>query len=325
MAPSFVRTVFRRFLLSLFLLSGLSGTANAVIVAYGDGTQNSTAPADNFGFANVGTVGGASGVYLGNGWMLSAYHVVANGVGGFNIGSVTLAGITYAADAATAARLANQDQSPADLAVFRLTSIPEGLPSVSIASTAPVAGSSVSMAGHGPDRAVNQTHWNIDTSTNPDTWTETTGSGDAQGYFWLNTFTTRWGINQVATFSGGSTTNTIDDGSGTTNAFFTTFNNSALLFPNEAQAGVGDSGGGVFRKTLTGSWELSGTMLAIGTLDGQPGNTAVFGDATYAADLSTYRSQILALTSVPEPVAGTLLLFSLPLLLRRRRAGRLQY
>ena len=32
------------------------GTANAVVVATGDGTQNTTAPSDDFGFANVGRV-----------------------------------------------------------------------------------------------------------------------------------------------------------------------------------------------------------------------------------------------------------------------------
>ena len=50
--------------------------------------------ADDFGFRNVGQVFNTadgffnSGVYLGNGWVLSAYHPVRNGSGGFQFGVV---------------------------------------------------------------------------------------------------------------------------------------------------------------------------------------------------------------------------------------------
>src|SRR3954468_14725557 len=65
----------------------------AVVLAGGDGTQNTSPPAvDDFGFANVGRVFNTadgffnSGVYLGHGWVLSAYHPVRTLSGGFQFG-----------------------------------------------------------------------------------------------------------------------------------------------------------------------------------------------------------------------------------------------
>ena len=46
-----------------------------MIIASGDGTGNTTAPADDPGFANVGNRGGLTGVYLGRRWVLTANHV----------------------------------------------------------------------------------------------------------------------------------------------------------------------------------------------------------------------------------------------------------
>ena len=68
------------------------------------------------------------------------------------------------------------------------------------------------------------------------------------------------------------------------------------------------------------NWELSGVMLTVGNLDGQPIETAVFGDQTFIADLSQYRSQILVV--IPEPSSALLLLAGTLLLNRRRRPAR---
>ena len=46
-----------------------------MIIASGDGTGNTTAPADDPGFAHVGNRGGLTGVYLGRRWVLTANHV----------------------------------------------------------------------------------------------------------------------------------------------------------------------------------------------------------------------------------------------------------
>jgi secreted trypsin-like serine protease len=75
---------------------------------------------------------------------------------------------------------------------------------------------------------------------------------------------------------------------------------------NEGQAATGDSGGAIFFKNGT-TWELAGMIDAIGTLTDQPGSTAVYGDFTNAADIATYRSQIVSVSNVPEPGPSALL------------------
>jgi hypothetical protein len=276
--------------------------SRAVIVAGGDGTQNTTAPVTNdFGFANVGlvfdTVDGIhiGGVYLGNGWMISAYHGVRDNAGGFLFGNVILEGNSYAVDAHTATRLTTAG-SPADLVLFRLAGPEPNLPSVSLSGTTPPVGANLAMAGNGRNRAVDETHWNVTGST----WTITPGAGDRQGYFYLPGATKRWGNNLRAP----DPLATLDGGFGPTTMFRTTFNNEGSDVSNEAQAAPGDSGGGVFYFNGT-NWELAGIMLLTTGSPGQPGETAVFGNQTLMADIATYRDQIVPI--VPEPSAAVLI------------------
>ena len=58
----------------LLLLAAATLPAQAVIIDSGDGTGNTSAPADDPGWANVGQNAGFSGVYLGDGWILTAQH-----------------------------------------------------------------------------------------------------------------------------------------------------------------------------------------------------------------------------------------------------------
>ncbi len=302
---------------SLFLTS----QARAVVLAGGDGTQNTTAPVDDFGWANVGrvydTVDGffISGVYLGNGWMLSAYHGVRNaGSTGFQFVTVFLNGGEYSVNAGTAVRLQNADTTLTDLALFQLTSTPAGLSSLTLASANPTNGLSLTMMGNGPDRNASETHWNVNTVPATWTWTETGGPGNAQGYKWTpGQQSLRWGTNNITAFSGGGTTDVFDYGLGDVTLFKTTYNNTT----DEAQAGGGDSGGGVFWKE-GGNWVLGGIMLTTGTFNGQPSGTSVYGDETYSANLKTYSSQISSI--IPEPSSAMLVLAGLGLLARRRRA-----
>lgn len=85
----------------------------------------------------------------------------------------------------------------------------------------------------------------------------------------------------------------------------------------EAMGSSGDSGGGIFYKNGS-TWELSGMMSAIGTLDGQPSNTSVFSNVTYAADLSVYRNSIVAIIPEPSDVALWMGMAAFSLLLIRR-------
>jgi PEP-CTERM motif len=292
--------------------------SRGVIVSGGDGTQSTTAPVTNdFGFANVGQVFDTadavfvSGVYLGNGWMISAYHGVRNGSGGFSFGNVILAGISYTVDAQSAVRLTT-GSDPADLAVFHLAGPEPSLPSVSLSGVTPVSLSNLAMAGNGRNRAATETHWNVNTMTEPDIWTITPSPGDRRGFFYSGGATMRWGNNTRTA----DTLLTSDTGFGITTLFRTSFSNDPTAVTNEAQGAPGDSGGGVFYHNGL-NWELSGIMLAVGGFDGQPAETAVFGNQTFIADIATYRSQIVSI--VPEPSTGVLVaLGALGLAVRRR-------
>jgi hypothetical protein len=82
----------------------------------------------------------------------------------------------------------------------------------------------------------------------------------------------------------------------------------------------GDSGGGVFRQ-VGGVWQLTGINIAEGIFENQnPFTSAVFGNTSYMADLSVYRSEIMTL--VPEPsslaLAGCAVAVALIATARRR-------
>ena len=70
---------------------------------------------------------------------------------------------------------------------------------------------------------------------------------------------------------------------------------------SEAQGLGGDSGSAMFHKE-DGAWKLAGLTSRRHTESGQPDvtSTAVYGNLTFAADLSFYASQIYAITAIPE-------------------------
>ncbi len=298
-APVTVRLA--RLAVAAVLLAACQGpprTARAVVIDTISGTGNTSAPADDPGWKNVGVRGIGTGVYLGNDWVLTAYHV-----GG---GSIVLGGGTYAMLANSGTRLTNAGAAGraefTDLYMFRLATTPTGLGGVTIASAASGTGAAVTMIGAGRDRGA-FTRWSVNTNTgtNPWIWTEVSSGGDAAGYKTLSTRTRRWGTNVVS-----GTGLWIDDDFGEIKTFSTTFDDF-VGSSFEAQAAYGDSGGGVFRKNGS-TWELAGLMLTVSGYSGQPdpAANAVFGDRTYAADLSFYRPQIMAI--VPEPQAIVLAL-----------------
>lgn len=274
--------------LAVFCAAGLllPDFALAVIIDSTTGTGNTSAPTDNPGWANVGTVNNGSAIYLGNRWALTATHVWT--------GPTTFSGTTYQIVAGSEITLSNNGASGqsaySDLVLYQLAADP-GLPSLQIASSTPANASAVTMIGAGRNRGAFTT-WAVNTSTVPYVWTVSSTNVAAAGYLWDSTRTMRWGTNAIS----GTSWVTIPDNGKNVFSVLTTFDDF-LGNSSEAQAAPGDSGGAVFHKN-GGTWELVGMMATIGAFSGQP-QAAVFGNVTYSADLSFYRSQIV--TIVPEP------------------------
>ena len=287
----------RRFLAALFL--SLTPAAHAVVINTQSGNGNTNAPADDPGWANVGYINGASGIYLGAGWVLTAAHVGA--------GNITFSGISYTPLAGTTVQLTNNTigrTTNTDLLMFQLASTPAGLGPLTLTSTAPTLGAAVIMIGAGRDRG-DLTQWSVNTGTSPWTWTQVSSGGNFAGYQTLESSAMRWGTNTVSsTDVWVSGTNGVPD----VKSFATTFN-ALSLDDNEAQAVLGDSGGAVFTKKES-AWELSGVMFTVVGFDAQPSpaTTPVFGNVTLAADLSYYAPQIMSI--IPEPSTYALLALS---------------
>lgn len=267
-----------------------------VITGVGGDTINTTAPVDDFGFSRVGNMASklGSGVYLQDGWVLTANHVGAD--------DIIFSETTYTYDTGTP----TQRIGSTDLLLFKILN-PPSMSDVVISSTRPTGGSEVFMMGFGKGREADQTTWDA-------SWTEGGSPTAYTGYKWNTAEEVgRWGDNQI---TGNSNVTVLS-----TEAMTITFDQVGETY--EAMGSSGDSGGGVFYKNGS-TWELSGMMSAIGTLSGQPSNTSVFSDVTYAADLSVYRSDIMAI--IPEPsdsalwlgIAGAALLVINRRLTRRR-------
>jgi hypothetical protein len=265
--------------------------AGAVLIGTGTGQGNTTPPANDFGFYNVGIFGSGSAVYLGNGWVLTAAHVYDG-----SSGTPTQAWFDntfYPVVPNSGVQLTNPagvaGTTYTDLEMFKLSTMPP-LPTLTITPTAPAVGWQVTMAGNGRDRANNQTaYW---TPTWQPSSTPTALAGDT----WGTMQDLRWGTNVI-------------DQTGATQgvngnyevAFMTSF--SARGTSYEAQGTPGDSGGGVFHKDpTTGAWSLAGIMFSTTSLAGQPFGISVFGDTTWSADLYYYRTQIYKTMAIPGDV-----------------------
>jgi hypothetical protein len=201
---------------ALALALAWGAPATAVIIASGDGTGNTSAPPDDPGWGNVLRLGGLSGVYLGNGWVLTAEHV-----GGSDI---IISGVVYEWAPGSDVQLVTNGPDPdADLLLFQIVRDP-GLPDVLIRASSPVAfppsqASEVVMIGLGKNRGL-----------------ETEACGTS-GWLWAAGKTMRWGTNVVHE-------NDFDLAvSGTLTRAFSTLFNAGLPTPEEAQGvGVGARG-----------------------------------------------------------------------------------
>lgn len=307
---------------ALLALQFSAPDAQALIVSNTTGTN--VAPADDPGWNNVGRFTGSGAgtfIYLGNKKVLTAYHI-GQGIVGDPTKPISFNGNSYNTVAGSGVRLKNPDNSYTDLMVFELATDP-GLPTLKISQATPDNGDALVMIGEGLYRQSSQTYWDVNTSDPSNwVWSEVPMSGpwDYTGFKWSGSVGRRWGTNQMFD-------NQVDfNGLGAVKGFATSFVIGATA--QEANAATGDSGGAVFFKNPdTNEWELSGVMIGTGFLVGlnhPPSSATIDGySATLAADLSVYRSQILAL--VPEPATMILGLAAVPALFmwtRRRRKTR---
>lgn len=264
---------------SVFLVGGVE----AVIVAGGDGTQNTTSPAGGQGWDYVGRINHAtkySGVtYISNNWFITANHikVLDNPTG------VILGGSTYSIDPNSWTRLKNSANGDADLTMFRVVGGTVGLPGLTVRSSATSNGSGLTMIGNGMDRAATQTTWNS-------SWVEGGKPTAYTGYKWFSTANKRWGTNTKDLDAG-----LVSSSYGATDMYYTDFDNTTA----QGQGAMYDSGGGVFYNN-GGDWELAGIMLATAQYGNQPSSTAVYGNLTYMADMQYYAAQISSTAQIVD-------------------------
>lgn len=278
--------------------------AFGLLVAPPATNDNTAAPMDDPGWLNVGD----RGIYLGNRWVLTAFHVGA--------GTTTFPGVgTFTFETGTDMRVENPSGMGltqfADILLYRLTTDP-GLPPLTLSSGTPAIDDEVTFIGDGGavTPAATETHWDV-TGTSPNfTWTEVMSGGDAHGYV-ATTSRKLWGTNLIEddepffNETDADHVAPVSTGNGDTISFITEFDKTGLTLgmatDSETQALSGDSGSAVFYK-VGGNWVLAGLTHAIAFFEDQPnvGSTAVFGNLTFAADLSAYRDAILSITSVPE-------------------------
>lgn len=236
----------------------LATSAPAVLIASGDGTGNTTAPPVDPGWSHVGSMNGLSGVYLGDGWVLTANHV--------GTGPLTLNGVSYPVVPNSSVRLEHAPGVLTDLLLFRLISDP-GLSTLPIAAAPPPLGAEAILIGFGRDRGVPFTF-----SGHP-------------GWRWAYTSAKRWGTNAVS-----QTSIDLNLNGAPVRAFGLSFDDLGGASP-EAVVTTGDSGGAAFLEDA-----LAGILVARWFFGGQT-TSSVFGNGSFVADLSFYQSQILAVTA----------------------------
>jgi hypothetical protein len=275
------------------LLLVLAGSYAAPILAVEQvpaGTYNTNDPADgsipgfNTGWAQpatqpagytyttgwnyVGTVAGvtgaASGIYIGNGWVLTAAHV---GPGAYKLDNVTYAVLPETV----------QNVGSADLTLFQVVS-PPALPNLTFATADPVpfngtSGSNVAMLGYGDGGARTLETWGYNTVT------DINFSASVQGYTGA-TYTTNDFLTATTTLSNGKT-------------------NSAQLVVGDSGGGDFIYNMATGKWELAGLNEIAGTY---DNDPGDPNNPAYLGDMYSGFEqLDTYANSIYAITGVPEP------------------------
>lgn len=271
-----------------FVISILAVSANALVIS--DGVN--TTPAA-FGWNYTVELSTGTGVYLGNGWVMTAYHVYDDR---------TDHPVTFF-DGRICNEVANSgSQIPnTDLALFRISNAPALTP-LTIKTDPVSAGDNLLITATGLQQEATTTTWwynRFDKSwVESDTRPSGSGWNESEGYKTIdhNTRTWTWGTNTVLN------PDVVND-MVPTKLFSSDFDKQA----NEAQFVIYDSGAPVFIQNSFGQYELAGIALLVdgytGTNAPEIGYSAIYGLNSYFADLSEYNINTL----IPEP--ATILLF----------------
>jgi hypothetical protein len=303
--------------------------ASGSIINGGDGSQNTTAPAgltnwNNVGYLPTGTDTGGSGVYLGNGWVLTAAH--AHGWRDNSFG-FSIPGLSNGQDAVFFSQPGVYQQlriapggAGSDITVFRLYDDArlQALPAVRFGAT-PAVGTGVTIVGESWNRAPAKQYWRLSDPAHPDRaiWMDATGqpnqeTAHRQGYYYdPSGYAKRWGTNTTIALDGASPTYVYEQKDSAGNVVQRTrlIGSAFDDLPNEAQLAPGDSGGGVFANNrLVGMNVYNGDFSYPGPSNpqnlGQPANTAVYGNVSYFVDLFSHVDQIASITKVHPGIDG---------------------
>lgn len=307
------------------ILAATVGTIPAfALIVDGTGSLGNIANVAGDSYDSVVRVGGASGVYLGNGWVITANHVGAGTVSSPNTG------LSYGAVSGSEHYLYNPDTTAADITLFQISGDLSGLKTSTVSAAGVTSGTHISLVGYGNTNGSTKVYYDVTSSTSGDTttytWTPTTNSGAAEyaGYTYVGPGK-RSGANVVGPLP--SMPDVTPDANGVTGRLGNSKVFSAQFFndPKNATGGVafeaavadGDSGGAVFLSDGT----LVGIIDARSLYDGQPTSAVMYGSYSFAIDLANYYDQIQSIIAVPEPAGICVLSLGVAgLFMRRKRA-----
>lgn len=226
---------------------------------------------------HVGMVGKGSGIYLGNGYVLTSAHV---GCYPFRMSD----GSTYKPSYDSWRVLKNPDGGKSDLAVFKVDT---GGADTTLGklSSLPVGDVTADLDRSGEDETPMIM---IGTGFVEREVSATASTNDMiPGYTVQPKREKRWGTNSEARLLDKPVTTA---GGLNTSCFVTSFD----AIDGEAQAADGDSGGAMFAyNEASGQWELVGCIIAVS----QKGAHVSYGAQTFLGNLESYRSELAGVIS----------------------------
>ncbi|MCP4905733.1 MAG: trypsin-like peptidase domain-containing protein [bacterium] len=215
---------------------------------------------------------GPTVLYLGGGYAMTARHV--------GMGEIQLRDVMHKPVRDSKRSLLNENGSAADVMIFELdrNAVLPDLPILPIASEPLQPGEDVLLVGFGRGRGT-VIEYDIDGQTR-------------FGFSWSKKGEKRWGTNRVS-----SNSEILSQSNFMTRALSLRFDGPFAPDTTryETHAAIGDSGGGVFVQR-DGIWKLAAMMISIGGEARSPRSSTVYGDMTFAADLTYYRDEILRWT-----------------------------